>query len=514
MPLDTAQSLEIQNAMQSELRRAMKGLSLDGHPRPFFLSHLLRADESLNVWGRYGTVFHSSKVEESGLYAEVRVGSYESDQSIDGGLAADLSDRESYNWVEGPQELTPDAIRYCFWKLTQFKYEEALQEFYDKQKILVEQRIHQSCPSFSREESLVANHPVRPVSFPKKDWEEFVQESSAVFTRHKKLVDPFVRLRGINTVRIQVNSEGTRSVCQETFFEAFVQAWYLTRDGAYLSSSRPFYGRRKNQLPTLDSVEEAIENIVHDLSDLARSKPLEPYAGPALLSGLASGLIFHEAIGHRLEGERMSARSEGQTFATRIGARILPSGLDVLDDPGLESFGGHSLYGHYLVDDEGVPAQRVKLVQDGVLENFLLSRSCAPGFEHSNGHGRHERHQDPMARMANLIVETNGNGHSWETLKEMLIAEIQARELPYGIIIRGVEGGETRTDRYDFQAFKGVPNEVFTVDPASGKETRVRNVNFIGTPLAVIQRILAFGTEAEVDNSYCWAESGSVPVST
>ena len=118
-----------------------------------------------------------------------------------------------------------------------------------------------------------------------------------------------------------------------------------------------------------------------------------------------------------------------------------------------------------------------------------------------------------MARMANLIV-TAHDRKTWEELKAELMEETRARDLPYGIIIRGVAGGETRTDHYDFQAFKGIPTQVYTVNPNTGKETRVRDVSFIGTPLAVIQRIQAFGKDEGVDNSYCFAESGAVPVST
>ncbi|CAN0588590.1 unnamed protein product, partial [Laminaria digitata] len=204
--------------------------------------------------------------------------------------------------------------------------------------------------------------------------------------------------------------------------------------------------------------------------------------GPALLSGTATGLMFHEAIGHRLEGERMVARSEGQTFARRVGQRILPEGINLVDDPTLAEWDGQPLYGHYDVDDEGVKAQRAHLVEDGTLKSFLMSRSCTKGFSRSNGHGRHERFQDPMARMANLIV-TSEEKKSWEELEELLIAEVRAKGLPHGIIVKRVSSGETRTDHYDFQAFKGVPTEVYRVT-AKGKKVRIRDVNFIGTPLA------------------------------
>lgn len=499
--------------MAQELARQMRGLRQPGEPPPFFLSYLVHAKEGLSVWGRYGSVFRSEPHRDSDLYAEVRVGSHRLDNMIDGGLTSDLTQRQSFAWIDGPEDLDPDVLRYALWRLTQHKYDEALQEYYEKKKILVEQHLTQRGKSFSVEPKLTHYDDVKPVVFPKRRWEAFVRDTSALFRNYRFMLDPYVQIRGLNKVRIFVSSEGTRFICQDTYYEVSMQGWLLGPDGVHLESTRTFYGRDPNALPSRKKVAEAIDSMARELKELAIAKPLDPYAGPALLSGFASGLIFHEAIGHRLEGERMDSRSEGHTFASRLGQRILPSGVDIVDDPTLREFDGKPLHGSYLIDDEGVRAQRAVLVEDGVLKSFLMSRQLAEGAKHSNGHGRHERFQDPMARMANLVVSARET-HSWDELKQKLCEETSRRGLPYGLIIRGVSAGETRTDQYDFQAFKGLPTAVYTVDPKTGKETRVRDVTFIGTPLAVMQRIMGFGDTADVDNSYCYAESGAVPVAT
>ncbi|MBI4821486.1 MAG: TldD/PmbA family protein [Deltaproteobacteria bacterium] len=511
--VDMDRCRDIQSAMRAELKRTMDGLHLPGHPRPFFVSYMLHALKGLNVWGRYGSVFSSEPFEESDLYAEIRVGSAKLDQTVDGNLNTDLSARESLNWVHAPQDLDPEAIRYCLWKLTQLKYWEALKDYYDKKKILVEQHLRQDAPSFTHELKTTVEQNVEDLKFPVKQWEDFVRRTSDLFRGYKNLLDPFVNIRALSRVRVYVNSEGSRFIAHEKFYEVIVKGWHLTDDGVYLSSSRNFYGRQKDDLPGIAKVEEAVDWISKDLASLVKSEPMEPYAGPALLAGVATGLIFHEAIGHRLEGERMTSRTEGRTFASKIGKQILPKGVDLIDDPTLSQWDGQALYGHYLVDDEGVRAQPARLVEQGVLKTFLLSRSGVPGFRHSNGHGRSERHQDPMARMANLIV-TSKDRHEFGELKEMMCKDVRDRHLPHGIIVKRVSSGETATGQYDFQAFKGVPTEVYSVDAKTGKETRVRDVSFIGTPLAAIQRIKAFGKDYEVDNAYCFAESGSVPVST
>lgn len=510
--LDIEHAREVQKTMAQELRRSMKGMVQKGHPKPYFISYLLHHTTGLDVWGRYGAVFNTEPVQSCDLYTEVRVGSYKMDQTLDGGLNTDLSERDSYNWLLGPRDVEPEAVRYAFWKLTQLKYWEALQQYYEKRKIHVEQRMENEAASFSREPKLVLNKTIEPVKFPQKRWEDYVRRASGLFRDYKTLVDPYVRIRGMSKARIFVNSEGSKFIAQEQFYEVIVSAWFLSKEGVYLNSSRHFYGRGAAELPKIKEVEAAIDDIAKDLASLARAEPMEPYAGPALLSGTATGLMFHEAIGHRLEGERMISRTEGQTFARRVGQRILPESVDLVDDPTLDHWDGKPLYGHYDVDDEGVRAQRSTLVKSGTLKSFLMSRSCTKGFSHSNGHGRHERFQDPMARMANLIV-TSEEKKSWEELEEMLVADVKAKGLPHGIIVKRVSSGETRTDHYDFQAFKGVPTEVYRVTN-TGKKVRIRDVNFIGTPLAAIQRIRAFGEDYEVDNSYCFAESGSVPVAT
>jgi TldD protein len=513
MPLDTATSRRVQKQMAQELERNLRGLRLPGHPRPFFLSYLLHHLEGLDVWGRYGAVFNTEPVRGCEMYAEVRVGSYRFDQTLDGSLHADMTERESYNWLIGPKDLNANAIRYCFWKLTQLKYWEALRDYYDKKKFMVEQRLRQTAPSFSKEDRYVQNDSLLAEPFPEKRWEDFVRQASSLFLTQRGLLDPYVRIRGLTKDRIFVNSEGSKFIAQDKYFEVVVNAWVQAKDGVYLSATRKFFGRDRSELPKMSAVREAIDDLASDLHDLAKAPSMDPYAGPALLSGRSSGLFFHEAIGHRLEGERMISSSEGQTFASKIGTRILPEGVHIVDDPSLRTWEGVPLYGHYRVDDEGVPAQAATLVEDGVLKSFLLSRASVKGFLRSNGHGRHERFQDPMARMANLII-TSEEKKSWEALESQLLALVRERKLSHGIIIEDVSSGETRTDQYDFQAFKGVPTRVFTIDAKTGRRRRVRDVDFIGTPLAVLQRIKSFGEDYEVDNSYCVAESGSIPVST
>lgn len=514
--VDSSTARSALKAMKAELARTMRGVTLEGHPAPFFGAYLAHHTEGLELWGRYGAVFHSARHRESSLHVDMRVGSRRVDQIVDGGLRSRAAeDRESFQWLTGPRDLDPEALRYAFWRLSQYRYAEALQDYYDKQKVLVEHDLKKTHASFSREPRTVSIERLRAIRPDVARYEEFVKRASKRFRSYPKLEDPYVQMRlGLKT-RIFTNSEGSSFVTQDLYQEVIAIGWRLTKDGSRIHAYRAFHGRQGDALPNEKQMEDAIEWIANDLEAQARAEPMEPYAGPALLSGIAAGLLFHEAIGHRLEGERLLSRSEGHTFSGKVGRRILPDGVDLVDDPTVKRAGGVPLFGHYKVDDEGVPAQRVQLVENGVLKTFLLSRSCVPGFSRSNGHGRHERFQNPMARMGNLFVVARDRKPLVE-LKRRLIEEARAKGLPYGIYVKHAASGETSTssDQYEFQAFKGNPTEVYTIDAKTMRETRVRDVSFIGTPLAVLQNILAFGGDDEVDNSFCFAESGSVPVGT
>jgi TldD protein len=504
------------DAMARELKRTMRLAHLPGHKKPFFVSYLAQHSDAVDTWGRYGAIFHSSAHRDTTLHVDVRVGSYATDQLTDGGLRSrPPEDRESFQWIAGPRDLDDEALRYAFWRLTQLRYAEALQDYYDKQKVLVDHSLVKRHASFSKEEPIVHLERPRRSALRRDDLEDFVRSASRRFRGHRDLEDPYVQVRRVHETRLFVNSEGTRFVTEDYYDEVMIAASRLTRDGSRMNANRAFHARKPGRLPDAAAIQAAVDEVASDLASQAKAEPAEPYAGPALLSGIATGLVFHEAIGHRLEGERLLSRAEGHTFAGKIGQRLLPPGVDLVDDPTVRRHGGKDLLGHYRIDDEGVPAQRVELIRDGVLRSFLGSRNCIPGSSRSNGHGRLERFQGAMARMGNLFVVARDKRPLAE-LKLMLRAEAKRRELPYGIYVKHAVSGETITasDQYDFQGFKGNPTEVYTIDAKTGRERRVRDVSFIGTPLAVLQSILAFGGDDEVDNSYCGAESGILPVGT
>jgi predicted Zn-dependent protease len=314
-------------------------------------------------------------------------------------------------------------------------------------------------------------------------------------------------------VRWFASSEGSALVTESTLYAVHVQAVARAADGQLLENGRDFYARTEAELPRPEELRADVRKLIAELEALRTAPVIDPYTGPAILAPEATGVLFHEAVGHRLEGERQDDDKEGQTFKGQVGKAILPGFLTVVDDPTLRTQGKVALNGHYEFDEQGVPAQRTVLVRDGKLETYLLSRKPVKPFTRSNGHGRSQGGRPPSARMGNLVV-TSSRQVGMAELTRMLVAEAKRQGKPYGLVIRDITGGNTNTASYGYQAFKGTPRLVYRVDAETGKEELVRGVELVGTPLSSVNKLLATGDEVRVFNGFCGAESGFVPVST
>ena len=195
-------------------------------------------------------------------------------------------------------------------------------------------------------------------------------------------------------------------------------------------------------LPSDDVIRAAVKKVGEHVEALLKAPTAEPYAGPAIFSGRASGVFFHEIFGHRIEGHRQKDEAEGQTFTQSVGKKILPDFLSVTFDPSMRKIGDVDLNGWYDYDDEGVKASTVKAVENGVLRNFLMSRSPIDGFAHSNGHGRRQPGLEIVSRQSNLLV-TSTKAVPDAQLRQMLIDEVKRQNKPYGLYFEDITGGFT-----------------------------------------------------------------------
>ncbi|MFW5878930.1 MAG: TldD/PmbA family protein, partial [Myxococcota bacterium] len=319
-------------------------------------------------------------------------------------------------------------------------------------------------------------------------------------------------------VRYFTTSEGTRLVTEDLLYSMHISAIARAEDGMLLTHGRSFYGRSQDELPSGEELDGEIDELMEEIIALRTAPVIDPFTGPALLSPEATGVLFHEAVGHRLEGERQDDDEGGRTFKGQIGRTIVPSFVSIYDDPTIERWEGVSLNGHYRFDDEGVPSRRVDLVEDGKLVGYLLSRTPVKDVEpKSSGHGRAQSNNDPVARMGNFVVTSSGESENvvddMEELERLLIEEARRQGAEHALIIEDITGGDTNVSIWGYQAFRGVPTIVHRVDVETGERELVRGVEIVGTPLTVVNRISAISREKAVFNGFCGAESGFVPVS-
>lgn len=265
-------------------------------------------------------------------------------------------------------------------------------------------------------------------------------------------------------------------------------------------------------LPDEATVRKAVQGVIDDVRALREAPIVEPYTGPAILMNRATGVFFHEIFGHRIEGHRQKDVEEGQTFAKKLNQQVLPEFLSVIDDPTRKTFGDVELNGYYLYDDEAVKAQPARVIEDGILKTFLMSRSPTRGITKSNGHGRRQPGMKAVGRQGNLILESKKQV-PFAKLRELLIEECRKQDKPYGLLFGDISGGFTTTRRWSPQAFKVQPILVYKVYVDGRPDELVRGVDIVGTPLTSFSQIVATGDDPGVFNGMCGAESGSVPVS-
>ncbi|WP_052553017.1 metallopeptidase TldD-related protein [Enhygromyxa salina] len=516
----------ILDAMAAELQRSRQGLRVPGSPRPYHLRYVLRRRRELILEAAHGSLMRRRDRETGNLAVDVRVGSHEFDNVLDGGLAGEESERESADWLLAPDDLEPMALRCALWKLTQIKFDEALEDYYEHRKAMISEYLRDEVSSFTREQPTRHIEPLDDTPLPIDRWAQELVTLSRRLLDHPEFYDPTVCIRGERMHRWLVDSEGSLVRSSDLWLEFEIRGFVLTDDGVYVEVNRTWPGRSIDEMLDAATMATLFDEVIAELHELREAGSPGSFIGPALLSGQAASTMFHEALGHRLEGNRLVARGETRTFAHMLGERILPIGLHVVDDPTVQLLAGRSLWGSYRVDDEGVIAQRAELVRDGVLVGFLRNRTPLPTnqAEHaepgkrkppgrSNGHGRTAGVERPMARMGNLIVESDPQHHATTAQLEAQLVELaRAQGRRHAAIIHRVRAGETATDSYDFQVFKGELAHVELLDVETGARRRVRDLELIGTPLSALQRIVSFGGELGVDHGYCYAESGSVPV--
>jgi predicted Zn-dependent protease len=506
-------------AIEEEMKRAMDLLKQKGDPPPYFMSYQVHENRSDSIVASLGALQSSTPTQSRILDIEVRVGDYNFDNTHQirgqrgGGGGGGGAAVTRTGTVLMPLDDDLDALKSVIWLETDRQYRLAVERLIQVQAnraIRVEEE--DTSGDLTREAVEKASAPSREATINVADWERKVKSYSSFFKGFPELYDGQVYFTSNVENQYFVNSEGTSVRHGSLQFRIAVLGRTKADDGMVLERFESFDSHTLAGLPSDAVVQQTVEKIVRELRALRTAPLVEPFTGPAILSGRASGVFFHEIFGHRIEGQRNKNENEGQTFARQVNQQILPTFLTVIDDPTTERAANTDLNGYYTYDDEGVKARPVTVVENGILRNFLMSRSPVGVFEQSNGHGRKEPGYKAVGRQGNLMVRASNTVTS-ARLREMLIEEAKKQGKAFGLMFDDITGGFTFTGTGTPQSFQVTPVMVYRIYVDGRPDELVRGVDLIGTPLTSFSKIVAASDRLEVFNGVCGAESGYVPVS-
>jgi TldD protein len=494
-------------AMQTELNRAKTDLA-KSDPAPYYLSYTVYDQDQVLIAAAYGGLLTNTSSQRRSADVTMRVGTPQLDnthaQSRGSGMTSGTL----------PLNDNPDAEARVLWELTDRAYKRAAPAYLNvKTNTAVQAEEEDKSPDFTKETPTVhVDTKLREPAFDRAAWEDEARRLSAGFRKYPDVYFATVVLQVSSSNSRMVSSEGAAIATPSASARLVIEAQTRADDGMDLLRVETFQAPTAAGLPSETELNAKVEKIAVDLKALRNAPVAEPYDGPALLSGRAAAVFFHEVLGHRLEGHRQRDEDEGQTFTKKVGQEVLPTFLSVTDDPTKVEINGVKLAGTYAFDSEGTPARPVTVIENGVLKNFLMSRMPVKGFDQSNGHGRNQPGLMPTGRQGNLIV-TSTKTVPEADMRQKLIDQVKKEGKPYGLYFDDIQGGFTLTTRSLPQAFQVLPVIVYKVYADGRPDELVRGVDIVGTPLAALTRIIATGDTEHVFNGVCGAESGSVPVS-
>ncbi len=503
---------DLLNTAEQELKRNYGTLQNQEVP-PYFISYSITETNSNSITASFGRILSKSvNKKDRILDIDLRVGDYDFDNTH-------IIRGNPFNFGSGagsailPLENNTDALRNAMWFSTDNLYKKATERY---EKALTNKAVkvaeEDSSADFSKEPKNVDIRSLETLEFDVPKWEKMIANLSALFSSEPLIYNATVSIKTELKHKYFVSTEGTKLRWSEKGARIMVSAKTKADDGMSLPLYESYFAFNPKELPSEQEIAADIKRMIKLLVDLRDAPVATTFSGPAILSGEASGVFFHEIFGHRVEGHREKDPNSSQTFKQSIGEEILPDFIDVVFDPTIKELKGQEISGFYPYDDEGVKGQRVETVIDGKFSNFLMSRSPIENFSNSNGHGRKQQGYNAVSRQSNLIVEADKTVSNDE-LKEQMRDLCKEQGKEYGLYFETVSGGFTFTNRTIPNAFNVTPLVVYKIFADGRPDELVRGVDLIGTPLTTFANIVASADDLGVFNGICGAESGGVPVS-
>ena len=477
----SAASDPVLRAMREELTRSKAQLKMENVPPPYYIEYRVTDLDYYEAEAAFGALRQSQRSRARSARVVVRVGDYKQDSYFGPGMGTvDLA----------PLEDNPTALRRQLWLATDQAYKQASEALASKRAVLSRFTADQPFDDFSHAPALESIGPLAKLEFDPKPWNEMLQKSTALFRTDPKIqsLTASVRFRAQNLYF--VNSEGTVTRQGHTAYFAVMAGTTQAADGMRLDRSPYYSAASLGELPTPEKFQADMAVMIATLKRLREAPEVEEeYRGPVLFSSDAASDIFNGMIGGNVLGRRPkpgeSARTEGD-FASSYKSRVLPNFMTVIDDPTLKTFNGKTLVGSYEIDDEGVRAATVPVVQNGELVNYLMGREPIRDFPASNGHGRAGLGQPPVPSVGILIVQSK-QAVSPEDLKKKLIEICRQEGKPYGYFVDTLSG-------YD-------PRLLYRVYEKDGRQELVRGAVFNELDTRTLRNdLVAVGNDPLVSN--------------
>jgi hypothetical protein len=483
-------------AMTDELKRAAL-LSLSGAQKPYFVANLVHEADSTQLYAAHGALVKREHNRFRVAVAQVRLGDYRFDNSNF------IGGEPLFKFAPIAAEEDYDAIRRSLWLLFDQTYKQAVEGFAAKQAA---KKTWAQSPDdvadFSHEPPLrlvVAEPPVLET----EPYVDLLRNVSRVFREYPFLQTSRVTAMLVKSRRYFVSTEGAMFVEPRTTVEVALTCSAQADDGMLVHNYSVVTSVDGIAPPEQSVLVAEAHRIAKELDQIRTAPLVDDFDGPVLFEGEAAGQILSRLVGGELSGTPppKPRTSTGSEFARRLGQRVMPKGIQLVDDPGLRTYQGIPLLGAYRVDNEGVPGQKVVLVQDGILKDLLMTRTPRKGSEKSNGHARMMVTGIGGASAGNLVLTASGPIVARD-MRARLLAEVRKAKAPYGLVVRllpeGIDDVSTAADPTVPSMHRAAPL-MKRVMP-DGREQVVRGAKLERLDTRVLDRVVAVGQKASVHN--------------
>ncbi len=523
VPQDNDHTLQ---AMRDEMARAKTRLELkiptvDQPVRPYYLEYRLLDLEVREVVAEFGTLFSSTHTRNRFMDVEARVGSYKLDSS-------NFVSDDGFRGFIGPTgsvgiDRDYDSLRQDLWIATDQAFKEAVETYSRKQAYLSSLARQSDIDDFAKAEPVQLIEPLETADWTGRNWDQEARETSAALRAFSEIHESRVTYYLVYATEYLLTSEGTE-IRQNRHFAAIEAGMSaLADDGVPLNHFYAAYSARPAELPGVETVRKGLNVAGTELMALRAAPPAQDYTGPVLFEARAAAPMVAQVLGPALNGARppisfspvmeqmLSGLGGKSDWVSRLGARVLPSGVSVVDDPGAKDFHGTPLIGGYTVDNEGVRHQKVTLVENGNLKSELMSRRPGPDSNESNGHGRAAFLNDAKPTMSNLFF-SSAETLSAEEMKKKFLDTCRAEKLAYCLVVREMDNPALsllhQEDFSELLASYGggagtgdrLPLVVYRIYPETGREEMIRGSRIIGLNSRALRNLAGIGNDSFVYN--------------